>query len=31
MYPELNIKFARSIGYDDRIAEIILERAKEVE
>jgi len=30
-YPGLQIRFARSIGYDDRIADIILERAEEVE
>lgn len=30
-YPGLKIKFAKSIGYDDRIVDIILERAKEVE
>ncbi|MGB9779784.1 sirohydrochlorin chelatase [Caldanaerobacter sp.] len=29
-YPNLNIKFARPMGYDDRIVEIILERAREV-
>lgn len=30
-YPGLKIKFAKSIGYDDRIVDIMLERAKEVE
>lgn len=30
MYPQLNIKFGKSIGYDDRIADIILERAEAV-
>ncbi|MGB9679161.1 MAG: sirohydrochlorin chelatase [Thermoanaerobacteraceae bacterium] len=31
LYPNLKIKFARSIGYDERIADIILERAEQAD